>query len=123
MKSAFLGCLLVLSVCFGLYADTTADTQFKQYVELTKNDKDNPEGMTVCADNTYRIIYVAMPLPVNSTDVTPQVLQTMKKEMVAGIAKEEADCKIIRDLKISIVYTFITSDKRIFSITFSHKDL
>ena len=122
MKKFLLGCFLAACVCTGLYADSTEDTQFKQYVEMTRNHQNNPEGMTVAADNTYRIIYVAMPVAINKSDVTPQLLRTMRTEMMKGMAKEKADCKIIKDLKISIVYTFITSDKNIFTITFSHKD-
>ena len=123
MKKFYLVSLLVLVVCMGVYADSAEDTQFKQYVELTRNHKNNPEGMTVCADYTYRIIYAAMPLAINYSDVTQQAMKSMKSEMLKGIAKEQADCKIIKDLKISIVYTFITSDKRIFTISFSYKDL
>ena len=123
MKKAFLGCLAVLSMCFGLYADSTADTQFKQYVEVTRNNKENPEGMTVCADNTYRILYMAFPLPVNSSDVTPEVLKAAKKEMLAEMAKDDDDKKVIKDLKISIVFTFVTTDKRMFSINISHMEL
>jgi|GEM_PF-5017863 len=123
MKKFYLVSLLVMVVCMGMYADSTEDAQFKQYVKLTRNHKNNPEGMTVYADYTYRIMYVAMPIAINYSDVTPQVLKAMKSEMLKGIAKEKADCKIIKDLKISIVYTFITSDKRIFTVSFSHKDL
>lgn len=123
MKKMFLGCFLALSMCFGLCAGALEDAQFKQYVETTKNDKDNPKGMTVCADNTYRIIYVAMPAAVNYSSVTPQVLKEMKKELVAEAAKEKEDCKIIKDLKITVVYTFITTDKRMFTVVLSHKDL
>lgn len=123
MKKFLLGCFLVACVCSGLYAGSAEDTQFKQYVELTRNHQGNPEGMTVTADNTYRIIFVAMPITINKSDVTPQMLKQMRAEMLKGLAKEKADCKVIKDLKISIVYTFITSDKNIFSITFSYKDL
>lgn len=123
MKKLLLGCLLSACVCSGLYADPVEDTQFKQYVELTRNHESNPEGMTVSSDATYRIIYAAMPIPMNKSDVTPEVIGKMKEQMLKEIAKEKADCKVIRDLKIRIVYTFITSDKDVFSISLSYKDL
>ncbi len=123
MKKFYLVSLLVMFVCMGAYADSAENAQFKQYVELTRNNKNNPEGMTVCADYTYRIMYAVMPIAINFSDVTPQVLNSMKSEMQKAIAKEKADCKIIKDLKITIIYSFLTSDKRIFTIILSHKDL
>ena len=123
MKKSILVCLLFSCMCFGLYADSVEDVQFKQYVEMTRKSEANSDGMTVCADPAYRIIFASMPIPLNYASVTPQVVQAMKKEMLAAIAKQEADCKIIKDLKISVVYTFITSDKGVFSIAISYKDL
>ena len=123
MKKLYLVSLLVFGLCIVGYADLVEEAQFKQYVELTKNSKANPEGMTVCADYTYRIIYATMPTAINSSDVTPQFLKTMKNEILKGITSEKADCKIIKDLKISIVYTFITSDKKIFTLSFSYQDI
>jgi len=123
MKRFLLGGLLVAGMCTGLYADSAEDAQFKQYVELSRNSPTNPEGMTLCADNTYRIIYAAMPIALNKSDATPELIKVMKTRMLAEMVKQKADCKIIKDLKINMVYTFITSDKNIFTITISYKDL
>ena len=126
MKGLFIACLFVVGMGVGLYADSVEDTQFLQYVETTKNSKDNPPGMTVAADAKYRIIYAAMPISINGSDVTPKVIESMKQEMVKGFRSDEemkADLKIIKDLKISFVWTFITTDKSIFSISISYKDI
>ena len=105
------------------YADSVGDAQFKQYVELTRNNASNPQGMTIAADYKYRMIYVTMPISINKADVTPEICRKMKREMIAGMRNEKSDCRIVRDLKISFVYTFITSDKNIFSIPVSYQDL
>ena len=122
MKKIGLACFLALTMCFTLYAGALEDTQFKQYVEINRNSKDNPEGMTVCADSTYRIIYFSMPTTIDFSSVNPQVMKNMKQAMLKEISKLKDDIKIIRNLKINLVYTFITSDKNIFTITISYKD-
>ena len=49
----------------------------------------------------------------------------MKKSMLAVLRAPNmnADCKIIKDLKISLVYSLITTDKKIITISFSYQDL
>ena len=115
--------MLLLGASATLSADTVEDTQFRQYVELTRKSPTNPAGMTVASDSTYRIIYVAMPMAISSSDVTPKMMKSMKNIMLAAIRKETADCAVIKDLKISIVYSFITSDKHIFTTTITFNDL
>ena len=125
MKGLFIACLFVVGMGVGLYADSVEDTQFLQYVETTKNSKDNPPGMTVAADAKYRIIYAAMPISLNKSNVTPEILDKMRKSMLAAFQAPnmKADCKVIKDLRISLVYTLITTDKKVFTISFSYQDL
>ena len=123
MKKFLFGCVLAACMCSALYADSVEDAQFKQYVELTRMSPENPEGMTVVADNTYRIIYLTMPIALDKSSVTPDVISAMKAAMFKEMAQLDEDCKIVKNLKISFVFTFVTSDKDIFSITFSYKDL
>lgn len=110
-------------MCFGLYADSAEDIRFRQYVEENKKAKNNPKGMSICADYTYRIIFSTMPLAVNYSDVTPRAKENMRKGMLAELLKDKAACKVMKDLKITIVFTVITSDKRAFSVVLSYKDL
>lgn len=121
-KKLFAVSFLMLSLCVGLHAQSLGDTQFRQYVALTKKSSANPPGMTVYADYKYRILYIAMPVALNKSSVTPQVIRTMRDAMLAEMRKQQADLKVIRDLKISIVYTFITSDRDIFNISLSYRD-
>ena len=125
MKKVLVVCLLVFGWFAGLYADSAADTQFQQYVKMTREHKNNPPGMTVCADPVYRIIYAAMPIAINKADLTPEIRAKMKKSMLETFRTPDmkADCKIIRDLKISIVYTLITTDRKIVTVSFSYHDL
>ena len=123
MKKIGLACFLALSMCFALCADSVEDTQFKQYVELTKRHKNNPKGMTVCADYTYRVIFVTLPIPADFSSVTPKVMKNMKEGIIKAMKTATDDVKIVRNLKINIVYNYITSDKKIVAITISYKDL
>lgn len=121
MKKIVLVCMLFLGMAVA-FADATALTQFRQYVELTRKSPSNPEGMTVVADETYRILYVSMPIAVSSKDLNAKIIEDMKKNMLAAMRNSKADISIIKDIKINIVYTFITSDKQLFSIPISYKD-
>ncbi len=125
MKKTLIAGLFVVSMFAGLYADSTEDAQFQQFVQLSKEDKNNPQGMTISSDSTYRIIYAALPIAINYAQATPANIAKMKKGMLDAIRTPEmkAQCKAIKDLKISFVYTFITTDKKIFSIPLSYQEL
>ena len=125
MKKLLLGCIFAACVCTGLFAGSADDAQFKQYVEATKNHKTNPEGMTVVADPTYRVIYVTLPLALHKSDATPEVVKAMREAMIKEMSENSsnaADKRIIKTLKISIVYSFITIDKNIVTISLSYQD-
>ena len=125
MKKVLLICAVMFGVCFSVFADAAGDAQFRQYVEVTKASPTNPDGMTVAADYKYRIIYCAMPLPVSSSDITDDVLEAMKNEMMKAMRASDfrEDRRVIRELGINFVYTFITTDKRIITIGISYKDI
>ena len=102
-------------------ASSTEDIQFKQYVDATKSNLD--EGMSVTADEKYRIIVLTMPVAMNYQDATPNVIKMMKKEMIKAMQGEEADIRIIKALKIYFVINYITVDKKLLSIPFSYQEL
>ena len=122
MKKICLVLVLVVAAC-GVFASSADKTQFRQYVELTKKSPTNPEGMTIVADEQYRIIYATMPLAIDSSNVNEQKIDVMRAGMLQEIKKYKNDIKIMKDLKISFVYTFVTSDKKVFCISFSYQDL
>ena len=123
MKKIVLGCLLFLGMISGLYADKTEDTQFNQYVESTKKSSLNTQGMSVTADSTYRIIYACMPISASSSHFTQETYKVMKKSMIEEMSKETAEVKVIKDLKIQFVFSFVTTDKKLISIPLSCQDL
>ena len=124
MKKFILGWLLCAGVTFGLYASSAEEAvQFQQYVELTKKNASNPKGMTICADATYRIMYVTTPVPWSSTDLTPAKEKQLRQVMLNSFRKHKKDIELIKTLKIYIVYSFITSDKKIISVPLSFKDI
>lgn len=122
MKKICLVLVLAIAVCCGVFAGSTEEIQFKQYVELTKKSTSNPKGMSVTADEQYRIIYTTMPTPANSTSLTPQAITELRARMIKQMSTHKNDVKVIKDLKISMVFTFITSDKKVFCIGLSYKD-
>ena len=125
MKKIFLVCAVMFGVCFGVFADSTSDKQFRQYVEMTQNAPTNPEGMTVTADYKYRIIYAAAPCPVNSSMITDKKQKEMKAELLKTLRQSELaeDRRIMKDLGINIVYALITTDKKVITINISYKEL
>lgn len=123
MKKVFLSGLLFIGMITGVYASSLEDTQFQQYVELTKKNADNPAGMTVTADSKYRTIYIALPISANKSSVTQDVKKSMREAMLQEMRKHDGDRKVIKDLKINMVYIFITSDKNIVSIPISFNDI
>lgn len=122
MKKVVLGCLLFAGMISGLYAGSSDDAKFREYVEITKNSPSNPAGASVCADSTYRIIYMTVPMDAYSSNITPAVIDGMKRAMLAETRNFKEDVKVWKELKISIVYTLITRDKKVFNIALSYKD-
>ena len=122
MKKLILGTFLFLGIISALYADSNADKRFKEYVELTRKNPNNPPGSTIVADNTYRIMYMTLPIDCRASQMSPEVLKKLREMMLEGMRKETEDVKIIKELKISIVYTIITKDKKVFCIPISYND-
>ena len=118
MKKICLVLVLVVAAC-GVFASSAEKIQFRQYVELTKKSPTNPAGM----DEQYRIIYATMPLPINSSNVNKQNIDDTRASMLQEFKKYKNDIKIMKDLKIALVYTFVTSDKKVFCISLSYQDL
>jgi hypothetical protein len=123
MKKFILGCLLCAGVSFGLYATSAEEAvQFQQYVELTKKNPNNPKGMTVCADSTYRIIYVTTPVTWSSADLTPEKQTQLRNVLLNSCRKHKKDVDLIKTLKLYMVFSFITSDKKMISVPLSFKE-
>lgn len=122
MKKIGLICLLVMCLGTGLYADAAGKRQFQEYVKLTRNFPTNPPGMTVTADETYRIIYVTMPVAASSQKFTPALRDNMKNEMIKMMRSQKEDIRVVKNLKISIVYTFITTDKKLIVVPMTHQE-
>ena len=123
MKKLILGTFLFLGIISALYAESNADKRFKEYVELTRKNPNNLPGSTIVADNTYRIMYMTLPLNCYASQVSPEQHKKARELLVEGMRKQTEDVKIIKELKISLVYTLITKDKKVFCITFSYNDL
>lgn len=122
MKKIVFGCLLAIGMTVSLCAQDPSNVTFNEYVKLTKEAPSNPKGMTVCADETYRIIYVSLPLPIDSSKVTSELKKQMETQMKLSMRNNPEDLKIIKRLGISVVYTFITNDKKLILVGFAPSD-
>ena len=114
---------ILVSICSSVYAESIQNTQFRQYVEMPQKHANTPKAMSIVADERYRIIFCTMPLSINLDSVTPQVTTDLKENMIKELRKETADVKIIKDLKITIVYSFITTNRKVVSIAITYNEI
>ena len=114
---------ILVSICSSVYAESIQNTQFRQYVEMIKKHANTPQAMSIVADERYRIIFCTMPLSINLDSVTPQVTTDLKENMIKELRKETADVKIIKDLKITLVYSFITTNRKVVSIAITYNEI
>ena len=121
MKRMVLAVLLGLTLCSAAQAGETEDIQFEQYVELSKKSLD--KGMSLIADTEYRLMVLTMPLAINHNDATSEVIRVMKNEAVKVMKQNDADVRIIKALKINMIFNYVTIDKKIIPIALSYKDL
>ena len=121
MKRIALAFLVGLALFGVVKAGETEDIQFEQYVEACKNHLD--DGQSIVADKKYRVIILTMPVAFHYQDATPEVIRGMQREAIKGMRGEEVDVRIIKSLKINMVFNYITIDKKIVPITVSYKDL
>lgn len=121
MKRIALAFLVGLTLFGVVKAGETEDIQFEQYVEACKNHLD--DGQSIVADKKYRVIILTMPIAFHYQDATPEVIRGMQREAIKNMGEEKADVRIIKSLKINMVFNFITIDKKIVPITVSYRDL
>jgi len=120
MKKTFLTLLVMFSAVCGLYANSYEDAQFKEYVQRTRKDMTKMAGASVSSDNKYRIIYIALTVNVPKSNISN--VQGMKNAMLAEMRKNVQEVKVVKQLKITFVYTFMTSDKYAVCVPISYKD-
>ena len=114
---------ILLSICSSVFANSIEKIQFRQYVEMTQKHANTPQSMSIVADEKYRVIFCTMPLSINLDSVTPKVTTELKENMIKELRKETADVKIIKDLKITIVYSFITTNRKVISIAITYNEI
>ena len=121
MKRVALAFLFGIALLSSVKADTAEDIQFEQYVEASKENL--AEGMSVVADKKYRIIILTMPIAVSYQDAKLDNISEIRNNAIKAMREETADVRIIKALKINIVYNFITIDKKVIPVAISYHDL
>ena len=122
MKKICLCCALLFCVSFGLFAGAAEDREFRQYVEKAKQSPTNPQGMTVTADYNNRIIYAALLVPKIANLTEAQKVQ-LKNTMLRNLKNYPAELQLIKRLRITSVYVYITNSKDVLTVTISPNDL
>ena len=101
------------------YAQAQADTWFDMLYEATKENI--PSGTSIAADKKSKIIYISMKLPISSKD-GPFDTESAKKGAIKAL-KNTPDAKFIKGSTCSVIYCYITTDNKSYSIIINATDL
>ncbi len=115
MKKIMFGFAILMS-CVMLSAADIKDTWFNTFYEA--NSENLPEGCTMRKNEKNRIIFFDMPLPVKSGNFD---IAAGKKEILKTL-RGTPDAEFIKKANIIVVYNYITTDYKIYSIVISDKD-
>ena len=121
MKRIALAFLVGLTLFGAVKAGETEDIQFEQFFEVSK--KNMPSNCIAVADKVNRIIFVTGHVEADYDSITPELNKLVKKQMVEAMRKFPADARIIKELKITSIYHFITSDKKVVTVPIYWYDL
>ena len=119
MKLLKILCVSLLSFVSVSYAQTQADTWFDMLYEATKENI--PSGTSIAADKKSKIIYISVKLPISSKDA-PFDTEAAKKGIIKHI-KNTPDAKFIKGSSCSIIYCYITTDNKSYSVIINTTDL
>ena len=121
MKRMVLALFASLALFGAVKAGETEDIQFEQFFEVSK--KNMPSNCIAVADKVNRIIFVTGHIEADYDSITPELNKLVKKQMVEEMRKFPADARIIKELKITSIYHFITSDKKVVTVPIYWHDL
>lgn len=121
MKRIALAFLVGLTLFGVVKAGETEDIQFEQFFEVSK--KNMPSNCIAVADKVNRIIFVTGHIEADYDSITPELNKLVKKQMLEEMKKFPADARIIKELKITSIYHFITSDKKVVTVPIYWHDL
>lgn len=115
-KKIFIAVVFALTI--SLSAADVKDTWFNIFYKAM--EKQLPKGCQLRKEPDMRIIFMDVPLPMKS-DVS---FDTGKaKAAILKTLKNSADADFIKKTEIILIYNYITTDSKIYSIVISAKDL
>lgn len=114
--------LLAITLMFasvGVFAD-----DFDQLVSMLKGTGAQ-QGWTVRANKERRIIFFEVKLDDNSDGITQEIFDAFKPAMVANFKKgaKEEGVAAIKQMGVTLYFTFITTDGKRFNIAITPQDL
>ena len=100
------------------YAKDIKDTWFETLYEATA--KNLPKGCQLRKDAETRIIFIDVPLPVKSNT---QFDTAAAKAAIVKELKNTPDADFIKKAEIILIYNYITTDVKVYSVVITAKDL
>ncbi|MBP5181648.1 MAG: hypothetical protein J6331_01340 [Lentisphaeria bacterium] len=110
--------LAAFLLCTSLSAADIRDTWFETLYEGSA--KQLPEGCQIRKDAAKRIIFLDMPLPIKSSQSFD--VKVAKAQLIKAI-KGTPDADFIRKAEILVIYNYITTDHKIYSVVIGKDDL
>lgn len=110
--------LLFAGLVFSLSAADIKDTWFDTFCQATA--KNLPSGAQLAKDSVNRIMFINFPLPTKSSAAFD--IPAAKAAITKAI-KGTPDASYIKKAEITVIYNYITTDYKIFSVVITAKDL
>ena len=116
MKKLFLIAALMFA-SFGAFAD-----DFDEFVAEARKSLAS-EGVKVRSDKAERTVFFDINFPIESSQVTPEVLAEMKQILIKPVKSDPQAVAELQALKVTLVYNIISTDGKVFKITVRSSDL
>ena len=115
---------MLLFASFGVFAAETID-DFDTLATALKTRLEE-RGVLVRADKAARTIFLDFKVPNPSNGITQAQIDAMKPDMIRGMKERDKDGKqarLFKDLKVTLVYNFVTTDGVKYTLVISYKEL
>ncbi|MBQ9772359.1 MAG: hypothetical protein IJW23_11110 [Lentisphaeria bacterium] len=121
MKKICLCCALLFCVTIGLFAGPREDQEFRTVVQGIKQNSST--GMTVSADYTKRIIYVAVTESQIPAKLTAEQERQIKQAFATPIRRDANVKALYKRLGVKMVFVLVSKTNAILTIAISPNEI
>ena len=107
----------LLFASYGAFAD-----EFDDFVAGMRKDL-RAEGVKVRSNKSTRTVFLDIKFPIESSQITPEVLAEMKRILIKPIKDDPRAVAELKDLRVTLVYNIISTDGRVFKIRVRSSEL